>query len=127
MKSNDSLLRLSRGRIVQAYRGAKRSVRGDSRFFVHCFSAAAVCIAAFTLEATLVDCAILLLCTTALFAAEMFHAALVRLSNSLLGPHHRTAREVVEASQAATTIVIVGAGLVSIIILVHRWQTVLAG
>lgn len=127
MKTGERLRidRASRGRFVQAYRGTKRSVRGESRFFVHFFSAAAVCIAAAALDARLLDWAVLLLSITAVIAAEMFHAATFRLCGLLPGRQHRAAREVIDISQAAVMVVTLGAALVSILILYHRLRAVL--
>ena len=125
MKTHETLVRLSRGRFVQAYRGTKRSVRGESSFFVHFFSAAAVCIAAAALDASLLDWAILLLGITAVIAAEMFHAATIRLCGLLPASENRAAREVVDISQAAVMVVNIGAALVSILLLVQRLCVVL--
>jgi len=125
VKTHETLIRTSRGRLIQVYRGTKRSVRGESRFFVHFFSAVAVCVAALALDARLLDWAILLLSITAVIAAEMFHAATFRLCGLLPGRRYRAARDVVDISQAAVMVVTIGAALVSILILCYRLHVVL--
>ena len=125
MKTHETFARLSRGRLIQAYRGTKRCVRGESSFFVHFFSAAAVCIAAAALDAGLLDWAILLLCITGVIAAEMFHAATLLLCGLLRPSQNRAAREVLDISQAAVMVVNLGAAVVSVMLLVFRLRTVL--
>jgi diacylglycerol kinase len=127
MKAQEAVVRLSRGRFMQAYRGTKRSVRGESSFFVHFFSAAALCIAAAALGASLLDWAILLLCITGVIAAEMFHAATIRLCGLLPPGESGAAREVADISQAAVMVVSLGAAIVCLLLLAHRLGVVLGG
>ena len=113
-----------RGRFSQAFRGTKRSVRGESNFFVYLFSTAAVLVAAMALDASLVEWAVLLLCVTVVLGAEMFNTALQRLAQGSTNsrPH---LSEACDISQAAVLVVTIGAGVVALLILAARWNALL--
>jgi diacylglycerol kinase len=116
--------RLRNGRFRRAFRGTKRSVRGDSNFFVYLFSTAMVVIAAAALEARLVEWALLLLCITMVLGAEMFHTAIQRLveTHDVRGALPRDACDV---SQAAVLVITVGAAIVGALILASRLRILL--
>ncbi len=68
-----------RQRLVQAERGLVGGVRGDSIFFVHFFGGSIAVATAFVLGIGPVQWALVLLCLTLVFTAEMFNQALKAL------------------------------------------------
>jgi diacylglycerol kinase len=118
-------LKPQEGRWQRGLRGLKRGIRQGMSFFVHFFVAAAVGVTALTLGASWVEWAILLVCITAVLAAEMFYTALARLAALVKADDERDLRNVLDIGQAAVLIVGVGAAIVISLILFERMATLM--
>src|SRR6185503_8969432 len=66
-----------------ALRGLKFGIRGHSSFFVHFFAAALVVAGAITVECTLIQWCLLLMCIGVVFTAELFNSAIETLHRGL--------------------------------------------
>ena len=72
-----------RDKFKEAFRGAKRGVRGQSSFFVHFFFAALALAGAVALECSLIEWCILIFCIGGVLTAELFNSALETLFRGL--------------------------------------------
>ena len=114
-----------RKKFRNAFRGAKRGVRGQSSFFVHFFVAAAVIAAAAVLDVPLVEWCLLLLCITIVLVAEMFNSALEWLAKAIDPKHNPHLAEALDIGSAAVLIASIGATIVGAIIFLHRLRVLL--
>lgn len=114
-----------RRKFNNAFRGAKRGVRGQSSFFVHFFVAAIVIAAAAVLDVPLEQWCLLLLCITVVLVAEMFNSALEWLAKAVDVKHNPHLAEALDIGSAAVLIASIGASLVGAIIFIHRLQVLL--
>jgi diacylglycerol kinase len=118
--------RRAASRLRRAYRGTKRSVRGESNYFVHFFGAALVAIAAAVLGASLIEWVVLLVCITGVLVAELFHSAIERLATADDTTPTRGVSEALEIAQAGVMAAIGGSALSIIIVLAHRLSVLLS-
>ena len=114
-----------RQKFRNAFRGAKRGVRGQSSFFVHFFAAAAVIAAAAVLDVPLVEWCLLLLCIAIVLVAEMFNSALEWLAKAIDLKHNPHLAEALDIGSAAVLIASIGATIVGAIIFLHRLRVLL--
>jgi diacylglycerol kinase len=98
-----------------AFRGVKQGVRGQSSFFVHCFTAAAVIAAGLVLRVNAVEWCLLALCIGGVLSAEMFNTALEALARAVTDrddPHLRDALDVGSAAVLLAALSAVAVGTV---------------
>ena len=103
-----------------AFRGMKEGVRGQSSFFVHFFTAAAVIAAAAVLGVSLVEWCLLLLCITGVLTAEMFNSALESMAKAITGESDPHLGNSLDIGSAAVLLASIGATVVGTIIFAHR-------
>ena len=104
-----------------AFRGVKGGVRGQSSFFVHFFTAAAVLVAAITLNVDqLAEWCLLLICITVVLAAEMFNSALETMAKAITNEYDPHVGAALDISSAAVLLSSIGASIVGAIIFINR-------
>ncbi len=103
-----------------AFRGLKAGVRGQSSFFVHFFTAAAVIVAGVVLGVDLVEWCILLLCITIVLTAEMFNSALESMAKAITGESDPHLGNSLDIGSGAVLVASIGAALVGSIIFINR-------
>jgi len=103
-----------------ALRGLKEGIRGQSSFFVHFFTAAAVVVAAAVLRMDRVEWALLLLSITAVLVAEMFNSGLESIARAITDEHHPHLGNALDIGSAAVLLAAVGASLVGAIVFGNR-------
>lgn len=109
-----------RAKFADAFRGLKLGIRGQSSFFVHFFIAAAVVAAALTMNCSLVEWCLLVLCITTVLAAEMFNSAIEALAKAVTGEFDRHVAAALDIGSAAVLLTAVGASVVGSIIFGNR-------
>jgi diacylglycerol kinase len=109
-----------RQKFRDAFRGAKRGVRGQSSFFVHLFAAAAVVVAALALQVSLVEWCLLGLCVAGVLAAEMLNSALERLARAVDSSYNPDLRDALDIGSATVLMAAGGAAFVGTIIFGYR-------
>lgn len=109
-----------RAKFADAFRGVKLGVRGQSSFFVHFFIAAAVVAAAVTMNCSLVEWCLLVLCITAVLVAEMFNSAIEALAKAITGEFDRQVGAALDIGSAAVLLTAIGASIVGGIIFGNR-------
>jgi len=103
-----------------AWRGTKCGLRGESSFFVHLFMAAAVLVAAWVLNVSLLEFYILLVCIAGVLTAEMFNCALERLAKVITSKYDQDVCDALDTSSAAVLLASIGAAIVGSIIFIRR-------
>ena len=106
-----------RRRFRDAFRGQKRSFRGESSYFIHFFAAAMVVVAAAALGADRVEWCLLLMCITMVLAAEMFNSSIERMAKAVdenYNPHLRDALDIGAGAVLTTSL---GAAIIGVVIL----------
>jgi diacylglycerol kinase len=109
-----------RNKFADAFRGAKRGVRGQSSFFVHFFIAALVVAAALALEATRIDWCVLVVCITMVMTAEMFNSALEHIARAIGDDYNPTLGNALDIGSAAVLTASTGAAVVGCVVFLHR-------
>ncbi|MHB1037617.1 MAG: diacylglycerol kinase [Pirellulales bacterium] len=128
MRETDSPIERSwLSKFGDAFRGAKRGVRGQSSFFVHFFAAAAVVAAAVALEASLLEWCVLLLCIAIVLTAEMFNSALESLAKAISREPDRQLGEALDIASAAVLVASLGAAAVGAAIFIHHLIPLVGG
>ena len=100
-----------------AFRGQKRSFRGESSFFAHFFAAALVVVAATALGADRVEWCLLLLCIAGVLTAEMFNSAIERLAKAIDQNYNVHLRDALDIAAGAVLTAGFGAAAVGIVVL----------
>ena len=109
-----------RKKFQDAFRGAKLGVRGQSSFFFHFFTAAAVIAAGTVMQVDLVEWCLLLVCITAVLTAEMFNSALESLAQSVTDQYDPHIGAALDIGSAAVLVASTGAALIGSIIFLNR-------
>ena len=102
------------------FRGVKKGVRGQSSFFVHFFTAAAVVAAATIMKVSLVEWCVLLLCIALVLTAEMFNSGLESMGRAITDEPDAHLGGALDIGSAAVLIASIGAATVGTIVFVHR-------
>ena len=100
-----------RQRLIEAERGIAQGFRGDSTLFVHLFAASVVVAAGLVLGLSAVQWTLIVLASSIVIAAEMFHKALRVLVAALGDQHGRTAAETLRIATAAVFVTILGTAI----------------
>ncbi len=103
-----------------ALRGLKAGVRGQSSFFVHFFSAAAVIVAGYVLTLALWEWCALLLCIFGVLTAEMFNSALESMAKAITGESDPHLGNSLDIGSAAVLVASIGAMIVGALIIGHH-------
>jgi diacylglycerol kinase len=101
-------------------RGVGWAVRTQVNFVIHLAAAAAVVVAAFWLEATLVEWCVLILCIGIVLAAELFNTALEHMARAVTREHNEEIRNALDVSAGAVLIAATGAAITGAAIFIHR-------
>lgn len=109
-----------RNKFADAFRGAKRGVRGQSSFFVHFFIAALVVAAALALQATRIEWCVLVVCITIVMAAEMFNSSLEHMARAFGDSYDPHIGNALDIGSAAVLTASIGAAVVGCVIFLHR-------
>jgi diacylglycerol kinase len=104
-------------RFRDAFRGQKRSFRGESGYFVHFFVAALVVVAATALGADRVEWCLLLLCITLVLVTEMLNSAIERMAKAVDVNYNVHLRDALDIAAGAVLSAAFGAAAVGIVIL----------
>jgi diacylglycerol kinase len=103
-----------------AFRGVKAGIRGQSSFFIHFFTAAAVIAAAWIMQVTWIEWCILLLCITMVMTAEMLNSSLESMAKAITGETDTHLGNSLDIAGGAVLIVSIGAAIVGGIIFINR-------
>ena len=103
-----------------AFRGMVVGVRGQSSFFVHFSAAGLVLAAAVALRTNWLEGCVLLLCITAVMAAEMFNSALEQMALAVSDQHDPNLADALDIGSAAVLTTAIGASLIGVIIFGYR-------
>lgn len=95
-------------------------MRGQSSFRVHLVMAAAVVLAAAVLGVTPLEWCVLLVCITAVFAAELFNSAIERLAREVDRNHNPAVGAALDIASGAVLVAALGSALIGCIIFGHR-------
>ena len=109
-----------REKFRDAFIGLKLGVRGQSSFFVHVFSAAAVIVVAAVLGVSLIEWCLLLLCIAGVLTAEMLNTALESMAKAITDQHDPHLRISLDVGSAAVLLASAGAAVVGTIIFANR-------
>jgi len=109
-----------RAKFRAAFRGAKRGVRGQSSFFVHFFTAAAVVAAGAVLGLSRLEWALLLLAITIVLVAEMFNSALEWIALAADSKHNPHLAEGLDIGSGAVLLASIGSTIVGLIVFGQR-------
>ena len=109
-----------REKFRDAFIGLKLGVRGQSSFFVHVFSAAAVIVVAAVLGVSLIEWCLLLLCIAGVLTAEMLNSALESMAKAITNEHDPHLRIALDVGSAAVLLASAGAAVVGTIIFANR-------
>jgi diacylglycerol kinase len=112
--------RFWRHKFLDALRGIRLGVKGQSSFVVHlAFSFTVIGIAA-VLRVSLVEWCLLILCITSVLTAEMFNSSLESLAKAVDVQHNLHLKSALDIGSAAVLISAVGAAVVGLLIFIHR-------
>ncbi|MCA9102879.1 MAG: diacylglycerol kinase [Pirellulales bacterium] len=103
-----------------AFRGAKRGIRGQSSFFVHFFAATLVVAAALALDASRIEWCVLLICITIVMTAEMFNSALEHMARAIGDDYHPALGNALDIGSAAVLTASIGAATVGCVVFIYR-------
>ena len=101
-------------KFADAFRGARIAIRGQRSFLVHL--PVAVLAAAAGMRVSLAQSCILILCITAVLAAEMFNSALESLAKAITREHDERIRDALDVASAAVLVASIGAVVVGAIV-----------
>jgi diacylglycerol kinase len=107
-------------KFCDAFRGVKAGVRGQSSFFVHFFTTAAVIVAGVVLGVNLIEWCILLVCITMVLTAEMFNSALESMAKAVTGETDPHLGNSLDISSGAVLVASIGAAIAGSIIFISR-------
>lgn len=109
-----------RDKFACAFRGVNVGVRGNDSFAVHIPAAIAVLALAAWLDCSLVELLVLILCITAVIAAELFNTALEHLSRAITREEHPEIRDALDIAAGAVLVTAIGAKVVWVMVLAGR-------
>ena len=93
-------------------------VRGQSSFYVHLPLAAAVLLVGMWIDVSWTEWLILLLCITAVLAAELFNSALEHLSRAVTREEHPEVRDALDIASGAVLVTAIGAAVVGLLVVI---------
>lgn len=99
-----------------AARGVKIAVRGEASYFVHFFVTATVILAAGVYERSPTQWCLLILCITAVLAAETLNTAIERLARAVSVETHPELRDALDIASGAVLLASLGAATVGLIV-----------
>lgn len=117
---NETALVRWRNRFRYALRGVVVGVRGQENFGFHFLAAIAVVAIAWLIECTRVEWLVLILCITAVLAAELFNTALEHLARAVTREEQPDIRDALDVAAGAVLVVAVGAKIVWVVVLTSR-------
>jgi diacylglycerol kinase len=103
-----------------AFRGVWAGMRGQSSFGVHLWMAVAVVALASILHVSLVEWCLLLLCITAVLAAELFNTAIERLAREIDRQHNSGLGTALDIASGAVLVASIGSAVVGCMIFGYR-------
>ncbi len=118
--SSQTPLERWRNRFRYALRGIAIGVRGEENFRFHLLAAAAVIAIAWLIECTRIEWLVLVLCITAVLAAELFNTAIEHLARAITTDDHREIRNALDTAAGAVLTVAIGAKIVWVVVLTSR-------
>ncbi|HTU25002.1 MAG TPA: diacylglycerol kinase family protein [Pirellulales bacterium] len=101
-----------------AFRGFQRGIRGESNFFVHLFCAAVAIAAGIVFRISAGEWALVVLCITAVLAAEMFNTSIEALAKAVTRDHNPWIADALDIAAGAVTLVALGAAVVGLLVFV---------
>lgn len=104
------------GKFRNAFRGLARGVRGQNSFAVHLPMAVAVVVCGFVLRVSLTQWGLLILCITAVLAAELFNSALESMAKAIDPRQNPHLCDALDISSAAVLLSAIGASAVGTLI-----------
>ena len=104
-------------KFADSFRGISVGVRGQKSFVVHIPVGAAVLIAAGVLGASLTQWAILILCITVVFAAELVNSAFEAIGHAITDDYDENVRDALDMISGAVLVVSTGAAAVGVLLL----------
>ena len=107
-------------KFADAFHGIAAGVRGQSSFFVHVEMAAAVVALAAVLRVGLLEWCLLLLCITAVLAAELFNSSIERLAREIDRQHNPNVGAALDIASGAVLVAAMGSAIVGCLIFGHR-------
>ena len=107
-------------KFVSAFRGLKRGIRGESNFFFHLFAAAVTVSAALVFRISASEWCLVVVCITAVLAAEMFNTAIESLAQAVSRQYHPRIADALDIAAAGVSLVGVGAVIVGAVIFIPR-------
>lgn len=118
MNRLDKPPRTWREKFRDAFRGVVLGIRGQTSFVVHLTAAVLVVFAAAGLRVSAGDWCLLLLCTAAVFTAELFNSAIERLARAVDHQHNEQIRDALDIASGAVLVAAIGAVLVGLTVFV---------
>jgi diacylglycerol kinase len=109
-----------------ALRGVKEGIRGQSSFFVHFFTTAAVVVAGVILQVSLAEWCLLVLCIAGVLTAEMFNSALESMAKAITGQPDPHLGNSLDIGSGAVLLASLGAAVVGSAIFINRLGKLLA-
>ena len=103
-----------------AFRGIALGVRGQSSFRVHLVFAVSVVAAGVVLRLSRIEWCVVLLCITAVLAAELFNSALERMAKAIDRRHNADVGAALDIASGAVFIAALGAAAVGATIFLFR-------
>lgn len=107
-------------KFANAFRGAGVAIRGGNGFALHGAAAAAVGVVGWLAGCTRVEWLVLILCVTAVLAAELFNTAIEHLARAVTLEEHPEVRNALDIAAAGVLCVAIGAKVVWVVILASR-------
>ncbi len=103
-----------------AFRGLKRGIRGESNFFFHLFAAAITVSAAVVFNVSVIEWCLVVVCITAVMAAEMFNTAIESLAKAVSRQVDPRIADALDIAAGAVSLVGLGAAIVGCCIFIPR-------
>ena len=108
-------------KIGWAVRGVLWGIRSQpDNFGVHLTMSAAVVLAGFLLQVSLVEWCLLVMCIATVLAAELFNTALEQFARAITLEHREEIRNALDAAAGAVLVAAKGASIVGAIIFINR-------
>lgn len=109
-----------RQRMIDTEHGVKKSIRGESAFFVHFFVATIVFSSALVLDISLVQWAVITLAVTTVVAMEVLHHAIKTLIQQTELNDTQVGDDLINISTAAVTVTFIGGSIAVGLLLVGQ-------
>src|SRR5687768_12614654 len=109
-----------RAKFRDAFVGIAMGIRGQSSFRAHLACAAAVVMAGVALRINRTEWSLVVLCITAVLAAELFNSALERMSKAIDRRRNPELGAALDIASGAVLLAAVGAAIVGVLVFVFR-------